>query len=346
MTTEPHPATKTDRSLSVFILFSFLSLLFLSAACKKSADASADRFYKSLSVEDGKLYWSLNVGVLNDGLRRELDRATVEPLLTAAVDRVTKLCPAVSIRFIADQPLDADYIIDHTVRRRSLSLRSDRESPVLFLTSSAEDVNTLKLKKAGRSDALTAKVLERLRDAEKHRDTSGVEWLSNRSSGSAFVWRAYLREQVRYDLVLTNAYIFPDELNSPDASAAGVEGVETALWEAEGRTAGEGTAGLVSLFRFAALEGGQASLEVREAGVVRLADVLSRIVLGGQKVSAQGSSVSEVCRTRETYLRAAARFEKGERKEACAELGGLHLPDGQAASEAQKSLLAYCAKNG
>lgn len=348
MITEPLRAAKTDRPLPVFVLFLLLPLFVFQISCKRKLESSADRYYKSLSIENNRLFWSLNAGVLNDGLRRELVRADVEPLLSAGAGRVMKLCPEISVRVIADQPLDADYIIDHTVRKRSLTGRYESTSPVLILSSSSEMINRAKLKQAGSTPVLTESILKEIRDGEHRKDALGIAWLSTRSSGSSFVWRAYIREQVRYDLVLTNAYVFTDEAGSPEMRAAGngFQGLEAALWEAEGRTAGEGTASLVSLFPYIAETAGPAASNVRENAINHITEMLARMVLGWD-LRTSPDMPRNVCEEREAFLRIAARFEDGHRDQACAEIRKrISHPEPVKLTPGAKSLLAACGKNG
>ncbi|MEQ9363665.1 MAG: hypothetical protein RIF32_05455 [Leptospirales bacterium] len=200
------------------------------------------------------LIWTLNVGILNDSERPELTVAEVRPLLEESARRLGTLLPGIEVRFIIDQPMNSVFLIERSVRKKGfLAPKYDEDGTVLLLGAGVAnaDKNERRLREvAGYNKDRIARELAQLADWTE----SGC--ISEKLPASEYVWRAYLAGQVRYDLVLTNALIYSDDL----VSRTRPSGHPIVAWNSEasllrqaivpmnGRSALEGYGALVSLF--------------------------------------------------------------------------------------------------
>lgn len=199
------------------------------------------------------LIWTLNVGVLNDSEHPELVVADLQPLLEESSQRLKSLLPGVEVRFIIDQPMNSVFLIERSVRKKGfLGPKYDAEGTVLLLGSGAADAerNQERLERVGVLSAVAAErelaLLERLVEGG---------CLSEKLPASEYVWRAYMAGQVRYDLIVTNALVYADDLESrlrPPGHAIltwepGSPLVRGAIVPTNGRSALEGYGALVSV---------------------------------------------------------------------------------------------------
>jgi len=250
------------------ILIGFLSAS-VCIACGE--DSSYQLRGKGLArTADGGLLWTLNAGVLNDSQLPELQRKDVEPVLESAAREASRLLPGMEFRILADQPMNALFLMERTIRAENyLARRTEAEGPVLRLSGddAARAANRRKLEIAGfpsaRADALLD-LLARLQETplEPGGGASGPDkgqpvevaeigsgCLHQKPAASAHVWRVYLSQQIRYDLLLTNAFVIEDDLRryssaTPRGALVPVE--RPTLLPVPGRTALEGSGALVS----------------------------------------------------------------------------------------------------
>lgn len=200
------------------------------------------------------LLWTLNVGILNDSELPELAVADIQPLLEEVSNRLKPLLPGVEVRFIVDQPMNSVFLIERSVRRKGfLGPKYNEDGSVLLLGPglATAEKNRIRLREiAGLNVAQTERELAQLADL------TGSGCVSEKLPASEYVWRAYLAGQVRYDLVLTNALIYADDLTSRTRPAGhrieywnpDLRFVRQALVPMAGRSALEGYGAYVSVY--------------------------------------------------------------------------------------------------
>ena len=174
-----------------------------------------------LSYKEGELHWSINVGVLEDS---EFKRAKPEYLdlkLNSSAELIAQILPGLKIKYIRDQALNTVFIMN----RSSYKLRKmkklapphlDERSTILFLskTKAAAKINKKKFNRAGLNDKEIAREIKILKLISFATSELGQALFSNKLSLRNSNWLIYLREQVRYDLILANSIIYPDDAKS------------------------------------------------------------------------------------------------------------------------------------
>lgn len=233
------------------------------------------------------LAWTLNVGFLQDSDFYEIDIGSLRSLLhSSALPR--ELLPGLWIQYVIDQPLNTVFMMQRTIRSENLlAPKLSLEGPVLLLDGSPNSlrINRRKMERYGYSGSAIAAELERLerlgslplpsdqshqsyrspRGHQGHRSQRGYRsYLEEKLPASDYIWRLYMEQQTRYDLILTNAFIYPDDLSERKIIADPFGGISWRLAETRGRSGTEGYGALVSLN--SVLEGAYQAGSSREAG--------------------------------------------------------------------------------
>ncbi len=178
--------------------------------------------------QSGNRYqWTLNVGLLNDSELPELSVADAEPLLRQVSDRLQPLLPGIDVRFIIDQPMNSVFLIERSVRKKGfLGPKYDSDGPVLLLAPGPAnaDRNRARLRDYRYGPELRALGIAGVEQELASMDRAQqAGCLSEKLPASEYVWRAYLAGQVRYDLVLTNALVYPDDIRQRGLRATGAD---------------------------------------------------------------------------------------------------------------------------
>lgn len=273
----------------------------------------------SLASSGEDLIWSLNVGVLNDAELPELTVAAARALMDQATRMAAAELPGVRIAPIVDQPMNSVFLMERAIRAHDFfQAKGDPSSRVLRLESGAQAdaENAQKLRAAVALESERLNRADALRRLLGSRDARGRACLTEKMPASEYVWRAYMKEQVRYDIVLTNALVYPDDLaESPEAWLPG-GAVAWSLMDAPGRTALEGVGALVSAADQSAPDClGQPRASDEEVAR-RLADALVRLLRANRPGGSAGRDAAEWER-RKTRLRAVYGFTEGEGDRVC-----------------------------
>ncbi len=274
----------------------------------------------SLAPSGEELIWSLNVGVLNDAELPELSVAAARALTDRAVQLAAPELPGLGVSLILDQPMNSVFLMERAIRALDFfQAKGDPTSRVLRLESGAQAdaENQQKLRAAFPTElaarARTAAELARLLNAKSR---LGRPCLLEKMPASDYVWRAYMKEQVRYDIVLTNALVYPDDLGeAPEALLPG-GAVAWTLQDAPGRTALEGVGALVSVADQSAPECLGGSPVPDELVARRLAEALVRLLRANRPAGGVARRSADWER-RKARLRALYAFTEGEGERAC-----------------------------
>ncbi len=299
---------------------------------------------------EAPLLWTINAGVLNDSVFPELSVADVEPILQNASRNLAEMLPGLELRFIIDQPMNAVFLMERGLQRAKdedfVTARLAEDGPVLLLTSGeiSRNANDRKMQADGMSAVereRRLKDLTRLHESVPAGSGAG-RCLDDRLPASDAVWRAYLGAQVRYDLVITNALVYADDLRHPPHAverAASPFLIGRRLVSTPGRSAIEGTGAYVSWNAYLTEGPGTACGDrpimpglpqdrVREALVPVLfalifpASLRDVVEGGGPREFLQrcGAKCDDYWERRLAYLRAIIDAEAGGGAEACARL--------------------------
>ncbi len=225
--------------------FLFFSAILLAPACDSPFETSRAYQLRARGVdrgEDGRLRWTVAVGALNDSEFTELRREAIEPILRLAEEDLAARLPGLKVSFLLDQPMNAVYLMERGLRRRS----DQAPPPRLRLSVDAEAANRALLLSQRRSVAESELRLGALRRLAELTLTSGEPCISPKLSASAEIWKRYLSEQQRYDVIITNGLLFPDGVDVGAMAIAADGGVEMLLGAALGRTAMEGFGAILS----------------------------------------------------------------------------------------------------
>lgn len=166
------------------------------------------------------LLWTINIGILNDSEYEELSTATLRPVLQAVGQQISKNIDGLRVNFIIDQPMNAIFLMQRTLRMDTVEwkkLRWQEDSHVIFLEAQSRQAfqkNVQKLSRAGLSVRQVAQEMKLLSDLQKKNTPLGTPVLGTKWTNSAYIWRAYMKKQVRYDLVLTNSFVYADDLHT------------------------------------------------------------------------------------------------------------------------------------
>ncbi|MCP5482475.1 MAG: hypothetical protein H7A21_13650 [Spirochaetales bacterium] len=195
------------------------------------------------SEPDHRLVWTLNAAVLLDRDYNAVDAQTARGLFQASSQRLEQLLPGVVLRAVFDQPQDAPFLMQRTATQPGV--HAPERGPLIVPGTAFRARNREILLEAGRPVAGVDQELQRL---DRFLEREGLPDLVSRPSAVESSWSVYLEEQSRYDLVLTNAAIWPDD----PSAIAGVRSPDGNLrWNthpAPGRTAMEGRGAYVSLW--------------------------------------------------------------------------------------------------
>lgn len=306
----------------------FLLLILTAAApslplCNRSQEEASAAQLKargvSLAPSGEDLIWTLNVGVLNDAELPELTVSAARALTDQAVRLAAAELPGLQIALIVDQPMNSVFLMERAIRAQDFfQAKGDPASRVLRLESGAQAdaENAQKLRAAlplERDRLSRAEALGRLLAA---RDARGRDCLVEKMPASEYVWRAYMKEQVRYDLVLTNALVYPDDLaERPEGALAGGV-VGWSLMDAPGRTALEGVGALVSVADQSAPECLGQPRPPDDRVAARIAEALVRLLRANRPGASAGRDDAEWER-RKARLRALYAFTQGDGERAC-----------------------------
>lgn len=200
-------------------------MLLLFTFCKKYPAGSKQLKGTGLFLRDGRLFWSITVGILQDSEFKEANVRELRPVLLESTKEITDILPGIRIEYIVDQPLNAVFMMQRSLHKPkkekapgssgSLGLLSE-QSPLLLLSNSpyAKKSNERKLKKAGFSPSEIREELQRLQSMQNTGKNPSKAFLSEKLTLRDSIWRAHMAQQVRYDLLLSNAIIYPDDLES------------------------------------------------------------------------------------------------------------------------------------
>lgn len=293
-------------------------------ACDRSLeDAGAATQLKargvSLAPSGDDLIWSLNVGVLNDAELPELSVSAARALADQATLLAAAELPGVRIALIVDQPMNSVFLMERAIRAKDFfQPKGDPASRVLRLEggAQADAENAAKLRAALPRENDQRSGADALRRLLATRDVRGRPCLAEKMPASDYVWRAYMKEQVRYDLVLTNALVYPDDLaEAPEARLPG-GAVAWSLMDAPGRTALEGVGALVSAADQSAPECLGQPRPTDDAVARRMAEALVRLLRANRP---GGGAVRDAAdwERRKAHLRALAGFTEGEGERVC-----------------------------
>ena len=190
-----------------------------------------------------RLTWTLNAAVLLDRDYAALDQQTARDLFESSSRRLERLLPGVVVRAVFDQPQDAPFLMQRTATQPGV--RTSERGPLIVPGIAFRARNREILLESGLPTTAADGEMELL---ARFLGSDAIPDLVSRPSASESAWRDYMEEQSRYDLVLTNAAIWPDDPSrlSGVRSPAG-----NLLWNthpAPGRTAMEGQGAFVSLW--------------------------------------------------------------------------------------------------
>lgn len=208
----------------------------LVAGCAKDSHSAPGG---SLTELPEGLRWSLTVGLLNDRDLPELGAQDFRRIVGVAQSLAGGL-PGLQPRLIPDQPMDAHFLMGRTYVPRKL--RRPHESGAL-LDLGGGPQNARRLAQSGAPSALLAR-LEQLRS---RLGPTGQPLVYDKAPASHAAWKTYLGAQVRYDLVLTNAIVFPDDLRDQGQELLPEGGLRAQLLPAHGRRGVEYWGGFLSL---------------------------------------------------------------------------------------------------
>ncbi len=204
------------------------------------------------SVEGKSLVWTLNVGVLYDSDFYEPDAESLKLFLQNNFVLLNEFLPGLKIRYVMDQPLNSVFIMQRVIRRQNFLIpKLEPQGAVLLLDGSAAslEINRRKMERYGYNAAVVEKELKHLKYLAGLPLAPGKAYLDEKLPASDYVWRLYMEQQVRYDLILTNGFIYPDDLRARNVIHDSLGGVLWRLAATEGRSGSEGYGALVSLNR-------------------------------------------------------------------------------------------------
>ena len=195
-------------------LFIFILVLFLQPwGCKDFPKSLALRG-TGLSEQGDTLIWSLTVGVLQDSGNEEWTLSRLYPALSQARQKVKRLLPGLKIHHVIDQPLNAVFMMERSIAKVAYAPRPGAMKSVLALgpSSYAREQNIEKYRRHGLSPQAIQTELHLLQALQQKKTVKGHFVVSEKMTASDRIWRQYLQGQVRYDLVLSNAFVYADDL--------------------------------------------------------------------------------------------------------------------------------------
>lgn len=199
---------------------------------------------RGLKKTDTGLEWTVNAGILNDRDLPPIHRPEGQRILDQAARAAREAAPWLKMRFILDQPLDAEYILTTLTRdKKALQAARKPENRVLDLDPAALEHNSL-IEKT--NPALVGPRLAALKSLQLRKNQAGMSLVRAVPQSSLLGWRLFLRDQVRYDVILTNAVIFPDELDAEGIEVGADGAVVAAILPASGRSSMEQNALLLA----------------------------------------------------------------------------------------------------
>lgn len=225
---------------------------------------------RGLSEENGQIVWTLNAGMYQDADLPALTRKEVEPFLAEAAKIVRKSVPEIEIRFILDQPQDAEYMLSTLIREKK-QVGSEKSQELLLNLDpgpAALDENRALLAKSTAASQ-APRILSQIEHLQRLKNNAGLPLLSGKSLCKSSRWNAFFKTQVRYDLILTNGVFFPDSLASESEQLLRPDGA--LLWKiypSPGRSAMDQSAAVFSV------QGAPPEARIRE-----LTDLLLMLVL-------------------------------------------------------------------
>ena len=193
-----------------------------------------------LSLQADRLRLTLSIGCLNDRDFAPLGAVAFRDL-TSRTEGLLRGIPGLALRLIPDQPMDAQFLMERTAARSRARARVRAQDRLLSLSPGMD--NRRVWERAGRP----AGVLESLARAHTLRAGTGLPFLYDKLPSSDFAWRTFMADQGRNDIVLTNAFVFPDDLGTPPRTRDHLGGVRGRLLPTGGRQTLEGWGALVSI---------------------------------------------------------------------------------------------------
>ena len=211
-----------------------------------------------LHQKEGLLSWSFNVGVLYDSQFTEPKARELREVLRRVEVKVSRLLPGFALRLIMDQPLNSVFMMTRTLGKEGVDdLHLANNPSLLMLRSSpqAEEQNRKRMQEAGWNQEKISAELARLAILQKKNKLSGYPWISEKWTSSDARWRYYSSRQIRYDLILTNAFVYPDDFPQRRELVRDTDGgILWRLLKMSGRTSMEGYGAYVSIFTALALD--------------------------------------------------------------------------------------------
>ncbi|MBL8019012.1 MAG: hypothetical protein JNM27_05065 [Leptospirales bacterium] len=266
---------------------------------------------RGLSEENGQIVWTLNAGIYQDADLPALTRKEAEPLLAEAAKIVRKSVPEIEIRFILDQPQDAEYMLSTLIREKKQVGAEKNQEALLNLDPgpAAMDENRALLAKSTAASQ-APRILSQIQHLQGLKNNAGLPLLSGKNLCKSSRWNAFFRNQVRYDLILTNGVFYPDSLASESEQLLRPDGA--LLWKiyaSPGRSAMDQSAAVFSL------QGAPPEARIRE-----LADLLLMLVLpvdssGLTRFKGDPGFAAAHLSRRMVYLRSLVRFHSTGRCE-------------------------------
>ena len=236
----------------------FLSIVLLVSISCKTRNTGHILRGTGLYKEKELLSWSFNVGVLYDSQFTEPKARELREVLRRVEVKVSQLLPGFSLRLLMDQPLNSVFMMTRTLGKEGVDdLRLANNPNLLMLHPSpqAEEQNRKRMQEAGWKQEKISAELARLAILQKKNNLSGYPWISEKWTSSDTRWRYYSSRQVRYDLILTNAFVYPDDFSQRHEFVRGTDGgILWRLSKMSGRTSMEGYGAYVSIFTALALD--------------------------------------------------------------------------------------------
>ncbi len=311
--THEHKRSQVYRHAIKKLIRCFL-VLSLACICVCAKKDQAKLRGLGLHLQKEQLLWTINVGVLTDSEFPELSLDTLKKSLERSVELISVLLPGIYIQYIIDQPMNAVFIMERSLPTKNsrkdtplIVLRNKEDNPIIALgdTINTHKINTKKLDLAGFSRKEKQVELKKLQDLSKLLTPKNTTLLSDKLTVSDFVWRAYMRHQIRYDLVLTNAFVYSDDLSSRSMLVLTKNGgVRWALSQTPGRTAMEGYGAYIS---YGKIERGRYQLLQEKQLIHAIQDSLLNLILPLQTSKKNFTHWKK----RLTYLKSIARLVKG-----------------------------------
>lgn len=288
----------------------FLILVFISAlqSCKLRKESESGN---GISLQNDRIVWTVSAGVLLDEDFPRIDRFQAENLLNQGARQLENSFPEVKINILLDQPLDGPFIMERITRKKTaIFAKNNPLEPVLLLDSSdaSRRLNEQKLSKTNLALPQREQILKHLERLQQIRQ-GNHPLLDEKMTASMAFWNDFFANQVRYDIIITNALIFPDDLRLNVDSSNSDGGSALSFFSSPGTTGLEGRSALVSNYR------------------MKEAELVSLISRGFFSLLYQMNGSPEYRKARESFFRALYHRNNGDLSAACREMKQISVTD-------------------